>query len=230
MFREDKGVGATGEEYPSDGRVSRFAWRTAVFALCATIGATILIALAILAQPDVRRAAPLWADEFDTLTGGWEINLHEGETSGGVLALHPPRLDAPALGLHTLLTDDFVAETRARVGAGPTDNGYGIVVGDAHGLTAFLVSGDGYFGVMRHQNGNWVSIRPWRQWPHVRRDDAPNALRLECHSETCAFYVNDEIATQVEVADRRDVIGLAVWRYTDGSLKVEFEYLKVWVN
>jgi len=228
MFREDDGVGGTGEEYPSDGRVSRFTWRVAVLALCATIGATVLIILAIFARPDVRRAAPLWADEFDSLTGGWEINLGEGEVSDGVLTLHPSRLDSPALGIHTLPTDDFVAETRARVGAGSTDNAYGIVVGDAHGLIAFLISGDGYYGVMRHERGNWVIARPWRQWPHVRRGDAPNTLRLECRGVTCAFYVSDEITTQVEMPGRRDVIGLAGWRYTDDSLEVESEYLKVW--
>ena len=175
-------------------------------------------------------AAPLWADEFDGSTAGWKIDLREGETSGGALALHPSRLDAPALAIHAFEAEDFVAETRVRVGAGSTDNGYGIVVGDAHDLIAFLVSGDGYFSVMRRESGNWVVAQPWRQWPHIRRGDAPNTLGLECRGDTCAFYVNDEITTQVEMAGQRDAIGLAAWRYAEESLEAEFEYLKVWGN
>ena len=221
-------VDDTGEGYPRDVGVSRRAWRIAAALLGVTIGATGLIAMAIAAQPDIRRAAPVWSDEFERAALGWTIDPREGETAGGRLRLHPARPGASALALHALPAGDFVVEAQASVAAGSLDNGYGFVVGSVGEMTAFLVGGDGYFSVQRGIDGRWHETQPWRQWPHVRRGGAVNTLRLECHAAACSFYVNDELTASHAVAHERQLIGVMAQRYWGERLEVEFEYLKVW--
>jgi len=134
----------------------------------------------------------------------------------------------PALALHALLAADFVAEAQAGASTGSTDNGYGIVVGGDGALTAFLISGDGYFSVARYAGWTWTETLAWRPWPHIRRGAASNALRLECRGSVCAFYVNAEFTMELEIGNGREVLGLIAWRYTAERLTVEFEYLSVW--
>jgi hypothetical protein len=71
-------VDDTGEGYPGDGSVSRRAWRIAVVVLGVIIGVTGVATMAIVAQPDVRRAAPVWSDEFEHAAREWAIDPGEG--------------------------------------------------------------------------------------------------------------------------------------------------------
>jgi hypothetical protein len=230
MFLEDAPVDDTGEEYRSEAHLSSNTWRwivaTPVIALC-LIGLTIL---AIAVQPDVRRSPPLWMDTFDEAGDSWTLTPADGSLGDGRLRLHPARSDRPSLALHALVAADFVAETHARVSSDSTDDGYGIVIGNGDEWTAFLVSSDGYIGVMRYADDEWRDVLPWRQWPHVRRGGATNTLRIECRVTTCAFFVNDEVSAPVEVAQRREIIGLIAWRYAANALTVEFDDMRVWDN
>ena len=221
-------VDDTGEGYPSDVSVSRRAWRIAVVVLAVIIGVTGLATIAIVAQPDVRRAAPAWSDEFEHASREWTIDPGQGEAAEGHLHLHPTRPGASALATHALPIDDFVVETQAGVVAGSPDNGYGIVIGSADEMTAFLVGGDGYFSVQRRIDGRWSEAQPWRQWPHVLRDGDVNTLRVECHAAACAFYVNDELTARDAVAYKRQFIGVMARRHSEERLEVKFDYVKVW--
>jgi hypothetical protein len=117
---------------------------------------------------------------------------------------------------------------QAGVVAGSPDNGYGIVVASADAMTAFLVGGDGYFSVQRRIDGRWTEAQPWRQWPHVRRGEAANILRIECRAAACTFYVNGEVTARDAVPHERRLIGVMVQRLSGERLEVAFDYLKVW--
>jgi hypothetical protein len=218
----------TREEYPDGAWVSRCAWRAIVLALAATAGAIGLALLALGARPDARRVAPLWSEKFGGAIDEWLIDPGQGIIAAGRLLLFPLPAGSPALAIHALPLADFVAETQARVSAGSTDNGYGIVVGGEGALTAYLISGDGYFSIVRYAGWTWTETRPWRPWPHIRRGTASNTLRLECRGSGCAFYVNEEFTTEMEIENGRTAIGLIAWRYSAERLTVEFESLSVW--
>lgn len=220
--------GDTREEYPDGAQVSRCAWRAIVLAWAATVGAIGLALLAIGAQPDARRAVPVWSEEFDSPSGEWLIDPGQGIVATGRLRLFPRPIGSPALALHALLAADFIAEAQAGVSAGSTNNGYGIVVGGEGVLTAFLISGDGYFSVVCYASWTWTETLPWQSWPHIRRGAASNTLRLECQGSVCAFYVNEEFTTELEIENGREAIGLIAWRYSAERLTVEFENLSVW--
>jgi hypothetical protein len=221
-------VESTSEGYPSDTQVSNRAWRWTVFVLAATIGA-ILLALAVIAtQPDVHRGVPIWPNAFDQAPDEWTIDPEGGSVANGILRLHPPTPDSTALAIHPLPVRDFIAETKAKVIEGSANNGYGIVVGDQGDLTAFLIGGDGYISVMRQAGHEWIELQPWRQWPHIRRGNASNKLRVECRGSACALYINDEPTVSAEVGRGRTNIGLLAWRYTMEKLTIESESLQVW--
>ncbi len=225
--RGDGSLGNTREGYSSDARVSSKAWRWLITALLTTLCAIGLAIAAIVARPDARRAPSAWADEFDSPTGGWAIDPGAGEIADGALRLRPSQPDSPTLAMRRLPAAAFVAETRAAARGGSTDNGYGVVTGQAGELTAFLISGDGYFSVMRQIGADWIETQPWRAWPHVRRAGAANTLRLECAGGVCAFYVNEEITAQVDMKER-ERIGLLAWRYAAETTTVNFEYVRIW--
>lgn len=217
----------TGEGYPGDECMSR---RTGLMVVI-VFGATLLaisVTLALIAlQPDVRRAAPTWADDFTRNTGEWRFEA-SGSIADGRLYLDPLKLDAPALAFHPISPVNFVAETQARASGGTTDNGYGIAVGDSTTLTAYLIGSDGYTSVMRRTDGEWREAQPWRQWPHVRHGGAWNTLRLECREVECAFYVNEEITTRLASETERSWIGLIAWRFAEERSTFEFDSVSIW--
>ena len=225
--RGDGSLGNTGEEYSSAARVSSKAWRWLMAALLTTLSAIGLVIAAIAARPDARRVPPAWSDEFESLTGGWTIDPGAGEIAGGALRLRPSQSDLPTLAIRAQSAADFVAETRAAARGGATDDGYGVVTGQAGELIAFLISSDGYFSVMRRIGADWIEMQPWRSWPHVRRAGAANTLRLECAASACAFYVNDELAAHADVKERAQ-IGLLAWGYAAERMAVDFEYVRIW--
>ncbi len=217
----------TREEYPSDPKVSRRLWRQAALALWITLAAIVIAVIAILAQPDARRADPIWAEGFDSVLVGWSVEPADTvKVEDSTLRLEPPVSDSFALAMRALSIRNFVVETRARA-IGSTDNGYGIVVGSAEEHIAFLISSDGYFSTLQEAQGRWIDVQPWKPWPHVRRGDAVNTLRVECRDEACAFFVNEEFTTRAEMRGERTRIGLMVWRYA-AEASVAFDDLRLW--
>jgi hypothetical protein len=187
----------------------------------------VVTTIAILSRPDVPRNAPLWADEFDVASDAWTIDAHSAFIQDGRLAIHPTLSGPHAIALHPLTVTHFVAETNASA-QGAIDNAYGILVGAGDELTAFVISSDGYVGVMQRSVGQWRDQHPWRQWPHVQRGTAANRLRLACVETICRFYVNGEITFEVAVGTQRDAIGLIASRYTKEIVRVGFDYLRIW--
>ena len=225
-------MGGTDEEYPRAEKVSRRIWRGSVVILAITVAAIGLAVIGIFAQPDARRAQPIWQNGFDIVDGaldGWLIDPPgSASIAEGRLRLRSPLSDSPAQATHPLAVGDFIAQTQASAGGVSTDDGYGLVVGSQDESTAFLISSDGYFGVMRKVDGAWVEAQPWKLWPHVRRGQAVNMLRLECRGDACTFYVNDEITATLNVRRSREVIGLIAWNFSLGLRTVEFESIQIW--
>lgn len=119
----------------------------------------------------------------------------------------PRRLDAAsdetALSLLGHPSGDFTFEAIARPlvdHADPFD--YGIVyrAPDTEHYYAFVIGADGYYAVLRVDGEKRASLIGWQQFPHVRRGQRANRLRVTCIGQTCRFYVNDEYAAMVEDA------------------------------
>ena len=97
------------------------------------------------------------------------------------------------LATHQIEAADF--SFQARMLSQDPNIATGLVINfqDQLNFTAFLISGDGYMSLREMRSGQWTDQEPWQTWPHVKRDGQANILRVECRSNQCAFFVNDEL-------------------------------------
>ncbi len=128
---------------------------------------------------------------------------------------------------------DFVLEVEAvPLPSSVSDfNAYGLVyrAQDSANYYAFAVGSDGYYAVLRMARGAETLLVEWQQFPHIRRGQQTNRLRVNCAGSTCHLYINDEYATTVE-----DDVGLAgdvgLWArgFGDKGTTVKFINARVW--
>ena len=158
----------------------------------------------------------------------------------------PPDWQAPGLPLRleaasdraavTLLewpSTDFTLEGEAVPFSGPEFNGYGLVYraqDKAHHYT-FAIGSDGYYAVLRVAEDEETVLVEWQQFPHVRRGEQANRLRVTCGGPTCRFYENDEYATATEDGTwLAGDVGLWVRSFGDETVAVQLLDLHVWAE
>jgi hypothetical protein len=141
----------------------------------------------------------------------------------------PPGQDAHAWVDQT--ASDVSFEVLAMPVSGPDFNGYGVLIRalDEGNGYVFAVSGDGYYTVLRLEDGQETALVDWQQFPHVRRGQAANRLRVTCVGATCHFTINDEYAA--EVTDSTYPAGrLGLWArsFERGEVVVRFLAAHTW--
>lgn len=150
----------------------------------------------------------------------------------------PRRLEAAPNGTVVSLLNhpagDFTFEVVAQPLSAPESGfyGYGVVyrAQDSSRYYAFAVGGDGYYAVLRIEDGEETSLVTWQQFPHVRRGHQPNRLRVTCTGAVCDFTINDEYAVTVE--DETWLSGDAgLWTGAfDEGVTVEFREARLWTS
>lgn len=131
--------------------------------------------------------------------------------------------------------DEFELEVTVRSLLPSEDVGYGLIYRyqDPGNFYTFAVGGDGYYTIEVTREGISTALRPWQQWPHVRRGAAANRLRVHCQAATCRFYVNDEFTTEITAETTDDTfsggsVGLWGQTFSDRALDVRFESVRLW--
>lgn len=168
------------------------------------------------------------------LSLGWNnprpIRPPDWEAPGFPLDLNAPP-DQATTTLLGHLSDDFALEVEAHALTGSEFNGFGLIyrAQDAARCYVFAVGSDGYYAILRVNGSEELPLVDWQQFPHVRRDQQPNRLRVTCADATCKFYINDEYAATVEddtwlVGD----VGLWVRSFTEEATTVYFLNARVW--
>jgi hypothetical protein len=126
---------------------------------------------------------------------------------------------------------DFTLEMEALPLSGPNFNGYGLIyrAQDTTYYAAFAIGSDGYYGILRATGSEVTMLVDWQQFPHIRRGQQTNRLRVACEGATCHFYINDEYATSVEDSTwARGDAGLWMRGFGDEDVIVQFLYLYAW--
>ncbi len=131
---------------------------------------------------------------------------------------------------------DVGLEIEALPIAGPASgfNGYGLVfqAQDAESYHVLAVGGDGYYAVLRFEEGNETPLVPWQQFPHVRRGWQANRLRIACANARCDCYINDEYAVTIELDKEKDPVtgemGLWVRSFEGEGVTARFLSLRIW--
>ncbi len=140
--------------------------------------------------------------------------------------------DAAAVSLLGRSASDFTFEVLARPVDAPESGFYGVGLvyraQDSERCYAFAVGGDGYYAVLRVEEEEEIALVPWQQFPHIRRGDQENRLRVTCAGRSCDFRINDEFAATVE--DGTWLSGeVGLWaRGFDEPVAVEFSGARLW--
>jgi hypothetical protein len=128
---------------------------------------------------------------------------------------------------------DFTLEMEAIPLSGLDVDGYGLVyrAQDATHYYTFVIGSDGYYAILRLEEGEEISLVSWQQFPHIRRDCQANQLRATCVGPTCRFYINDEYAATVEdSAWLTGDVGLWVRSFGDEEVAAKFVTVRTWAE
>lgn len=165
----------------------------------------------------VARPAPgelLYATTFDAFGDEWDI--YGGRESVQIAQADSVGLtqdDAPVAGSMLLINNDspytnmivFSVLARkfndmdlrltAQQLAGPDDNQFGVIFRyrDVDNFYAFLISSDGYYSLVKKQDGMFESVSVYGLSDVIHQGTVPNEIRILALGDTFQFFVNGQV-------------------------------------
>ena len=159
--------------------------------------------------------ALLYATSFDEASDAQEWDLYEGRDAARIAPVEDlaPEGDARGLrgqalvithgspisqeaifsALDRKFTDMDLTVTAHGI-SGPDDNQYGVVFRyqDNANYYAFFISGDGYYSLVKRENGALRDISAWNMSDAIETGQASNTIRIVARGDAFRFYVNGE--------------------------------------
>jgi hypothetical protein len=154
------------------------------------------------------RANVVYEDDFSNPSSGWET---WADANGSFVAYQNG-------GLRVLVKDkqfdywsrpgkrfsDARIEVDAVKIAGPNDNDLGLICRyqDKNNFYAFLITSDGYAGILKVDEGKYkvISGTQLNAAPAVRQGEALNHLQADCIGQSLVLKVNGQVAAQAQDA------------------------------
>jgi hypothetical protein len=177
----------------------------------------------------------LYSDDFSDVNSGWATKSSTPETvstgyEDGKYQITVFPKETVSKSWLTRTFSNFVMEVEATYEAGPDNNSYGVILRlSDNEYYEFKISGTGYYGFDKLQDGQWTYLIPWTQSTAINTGKATNLIKVACEGDKFTFYVND-----IKLGDCNDnsfssgYIGLAAETLEAGGAKVSFDNLKVW--
>lgn len=169
------------------------------------VALSVLLLVAAGCAPSAIAARPgqlLYVTTFDAFNDEWQ--LYEGELSaqivgGGSGSALEIGVASPQAGAFTVLEQqfaDFDVEVSVAQVAGPLDldaPGFGILFRhrDNDNFYAFMISGDGYYQVLRRLDGVDEELSDWAPTDAILQGEAINTVRVIGQGDQFRFLVND---------------------------------------
>lgn len=147
---------------------------------------------------------------------------------------------------------DIILEVEATQVSGPSDNAYGIIMRAKNSSTGyfFLISGDGYYTIIKSVNDTYTSIKsvddtssfggqklsyviPWKKSSAIHTGNATNLIRVVSDGDKFSFYVNKKpIGNYTDDSFGKGMIGLMAGTNYGfrGAVTIDFDNLTVWGN
>lgn len=91
--------------------------------------------------------------------------------------------------------NDLDLRVTAQQVSGPDDNQFGVVFRyhDLNNYYAFMISGNGYYSLVKNQAGQLEEISAWGLSDVIRQGVAANEVRVVSHEDEFMFYVNGQL-------------------------------------
>jgi len=121
----------------------------------------------------------------------------------------------------------------ARKQAGPDDNDFGILCRfrDQNNYYAFLISSDGYYGIVKVKNGkdSVISGSSLQYSDAIQKGQASNNVQAECIGQNLTLTVNGKKLAEAQDADfSSGEIGLTAGSYNTPGVDVRFDNFVVY--
>jgi hypothetical protein len=147
----------------------------------------------------------LFQDDFSDSSSGWDrVNLPEGITdyTDGVYRIFVNTDNADYWANPGLSFEDTVIEVEATKVGGPDDNDFGLICRhqNTENFYIFLISSDGFFGILRVIDGEQelLGVDEMAFSESINTGNAMNVIRADCIGSSLTLYVNSTKLISVE--------------------------------
>lgn len=203
-------------------RVTAWTWIVTLglglWLLALVAGGVVLALLTGVIELPVQNPAPgelVYATTFEGSVDSTEWDLYEGRDSAQIIPVERALSGADQRALRgqaLVITHaspipqevifsaldrkfkDMDLRVTARMIDGPDDNQYGVVFRyrDQDNYYAFFISADGYYSLVKRENGTLRDISTWGTSDAIAAGQAANRIRILAKGDTFSFFVNGE--------------------------------------
>lgn len=178
----------------------------------------------------------LFRDDFSDLESGWDtwdngLSFVRYEYGGLRILVNEPHFDYWSRPKKNF--GDVRLEVEAAKLGGPDNNDFGLLCRyqDRDNFYAFLVSSDGYGGILKVKDGSYELIGEGQlQYNEtIRQGSAANYLRAECVGARLSLFVNGQKLHEVQDADfSSGDVGVIVGAYEVPGVDIFFDNFVVY--
>ena len=147
----------------------------------------------------------LFQDDFSDTSSGWDrVDVSEGVTdyADGVYRIFVNTDNTDVWANPGLNFTDMSIEVEATKVGGPDDNDFGVICRyeDVENFYMFIISSDGYFGILRVTGGEQELLGESEMVysDKIKTGNATNTLMADCVGTTLTLYVNGTPLISVE--------------------------------
>lgn len=111
--------------------------------------------------------------------------------------------------------------------AGTQNNDYGLMCRfvDRNNTYLFLISSDGYYGILKVLDGEYYLLtgKEMQFSDVINQGEDPNQIRADCVGQTLTLYVNDTMLVEVKDSDLKEGdVGVNVGAYKKAGVEIVF--------
>lgn len=174
---------------------------------------------------DLEDSQLLFSDSFDDNRNGWYTESNRAYISQGTYHLNAPFTVWKQTPQRNF--SNFVYEVTTTKISGVNDWSYGLIFGhNSLNYYTFAISGDGYFGLSKLLNRQFLALIPWTASNAIRRGNLfPNRLKVVCEGPLIKLYINDTFVRQgFDTSFSHEGIGF----YANKDIHATFDNVKVY--
>lgn len=184
---------------------------------------------------EITAGEPTVRSDFRRDDGSWVLSTEDdvfASYARRALVIEVDRSEWTTRVMHAEISAaDFLVEIDTTFVDGPETGEYGIVFRKQdNNFYLFAISGSGYYGLFRSDDGEWTDVIPWTASGAITAGSgAVNRLAVLAEGPTVTLIVNGEVLAQAEDATYSEGgLGLAAGTFSEDGLQVSFDNFHFW--
>lgn len=196
----------------------------------------IVLILSVLACASGTPSEPLpegvlFKDDFSDTSSGWDrVNVDEGITDyeNGIYRIWVNTESTDVWANPGLNFTDTVVEVEATKVGGPDDNDFGIICRyeNESNFYSFIISSDGYYGILKVLDGEQILIGADEMLPDdaIKQGNATNTIRADCVGSNLTLYANGtQLASVQDNSFSSGDVGLLAGTFSEPGTDIHFD-------